>query len=556
MPGGRESRRLDLLWLAAFALLASAYCVLAARQLGATFDEPFYAGAGLERWRTGSYWYLLPAGTMPLPTDVQTLPLYMYERITDSLVLGGGENSARVLPYVRLPTLGFLWLALIYAWRIGLEIAGRWGGRLAVAFVALDPTVLAHAGLATTDMAIAACLLPLAYHFARNRDETRWSRRVGLPALLFGVAILAKASAIVFGPVTLLAIELRRAWVAPDGDRPFGRRVRATLCSLAAARRDLWQIGAIGSLIACLYCGTDFRINHDVLAWARRLPVGPLHDVMVWLAVHVRLSPNAIEAILFQVMHDVQGHRAYIAGVSDPHALWFYFPLLLTIKLTVTCLIVGVVLLLLRRRALANWPLMAFAALVLLSVTFRVQIGIRMILPVVVLGLVGLGAAAAHALAGVASPRTRVALATVLAAGLAWNAVTILREFPHALAYTNALWGGTDDGYRVVSDANYDWGQGLPELRRWQERTDTTDLAVWYFGADPRVVELPMRFLDIRAAQFKTPAAFINAVRGHTLAVSTTYLYGAYAVGAEVPVQVLRARPPIGRTQMFLIYRF
>ena len=72
-------RAADWLWLAIVAAVTSAWCLSAARELGATFDEPFYLEAGLSAWRNGSFRELLAAGTMPLPAYLQTLPLYVAE---------------------------------------------------------------------------------------------------------------------------------------------------------------------------------------------------------------------------------------------------------------------------------------------------------------------------------------------------------------------------------------------------------------------------------------------------------------------------------------------
>src|SRR5512145_1720359 len=71
---------LDCAWLVACGVVSSVWCLTAATQLGATFDEPTYIERGLERWRTGDCKGLMRLGTMPLPIDVATLPLYLAER--------------------------------------------------------------------------------------------------------------------------------------------------------------------------------------------------------------------------------------------------------------------------------------------------------------------------------------------------------------------------------------------------------------------------------------------------------------------------------------------
>src|SRR5437763_1918865 len=75
--------------------------------------------------------------------------------------------------------------------------------------VACDPHLLAHAGLGGSDIPVTACLIALVYHFRAGRDAT-WPRRVALPALWYGIALLAKASALAFGPLLMLVIELER----------------------------------------------------------------------------------------------------------------------------------------------------------------------------------------------------------------------------------------------------------------------------------------------------------------------------------------------------------
>ena len=40
--------------------------------------------------------------------------------------------------------------------------------------------------------------------------------------------------------------------------------------------------------------------------------------------------------------------------------------------------------------------------------------------------------------------------------------------------------------------SNYDWGQGLPDLRKWQQQHPGADRNVWYFGSDPSAGVAPV----------------------------------------------------------------
>src|SRR5262249_24346885 len=153
---------------------------------------------GMHFWRTGSFKPLLDKGTMPLPAFVTTVPVRAWEKIRGYPMEFTPKQVTFALHLPRPATLHFWWLLLVYAFLAASRIGGAWAGRLAVAFTASEPNLLAHASLATTDIAICACLLVFAVHFHAGR-EGNWWWRVGLPALLYAVALLAKASALVFG---------------------------------------------------------------------------------------------------------------------------------------------------------------------------------------------------------------------------------------------------------------------------------------------------------------------------------------------------------------------
>src|SRR4029453_5547679 len=137
---------------------ASLWCLTAASRLGATYDEPLYVRLGLERWRSGSYWALIREGTMPLPTDLQTWPLHVAELVRGRPFDPAGDLET-LLPAARAVTLLFWGVLLHYGWGAAGSRGGPGAARLALALLAPEPTLLAHAALATTDVAVAACLV-------------------------------------------------------------------------------------------------------------------------------------------------------------------------------------------------------------------------------------------------------------------------------------------------------------------------------------------------------------------------------------------------------------
>jgi len=560
----RASARGAMAWALACAVASSIWCLTAAPRLGATFDEPVYVAAGLDRWRHGGVGGLMRLGTMPLAVDVVSLPVWVAERGRGEPYLlstdGRGHvvdasDLPRVLPMARAATLIFWWILLASSWRLARGLGGPLAGVLAVVWLCAEPSLLAHATLATTDIAVTAMLLAFAVTLeppepSRSASYAASSpRRWLIPGLWFGLALLAKASAIVLAPAIALAFESARQ------DRDW----RAFL-----ARGT--RIAVVGLTLAVVYCGSDWQVEESFVAWARSLPSGPAATVLTGTAEHLPIFSNAGEGIVQQIKHNVRGHDTYVLGQTYARAVWFYFPVVLTIKISAAMLVALVAILILRRIQVVNALLVAAVLILVLSPAFRVQTGIRMVLPLVVCAIAGLAVAWAQAI-GRAKRRRGVLVASVAAVTL-WSVMTAVRAWPDGLTFVNELWGGSDRAHELVSDSNYDWGQGLPALRASVGTGEA--IAVWYWGSDPAIREAPFQPIDVRSLAAADEAAFAQQLRGRTLAVSATMLYGsvlsrdarvadedrAALETAEALRRLLRARQPVGRVGTFFIYRF
>jgi hypothetical protein len=129
--------------------------------------------------------------------------------------------------------------------------------------------------------------------------------------------------------------------------------------------------------------------------------------------------------------------------------------------------------------------------------------------------------------------------------------------WPHGLSYFNRLWGDPERGYTRLHDSNYDWGQGLPELKAWYEANGAgCPLAVWYYGTDPGVLYPPFRFTHLSFAPLTTGDEIPDLAGRGYLAVSVSALYGDTAItpSSRVASAWLSAREPVARTHTFLIY--
>ena len=154
------------------------------------------------------------------------------------------------------------------------------------------------------------------------------------------------------------------------------------------------QIVVLGMALVFVYCGSDWQPQASGLAGRGASRKERARRRMVWFFEHARIFSNAGEGIVHQVTHSIRGHGVYILGQTDARSLWYYFPAALSIKLTEPLLLAPLLLLAVRARSLCNWAVWCAAAMLLFSLNAKVQIGVRLVLPLVALGVVGVSAAA------------------------------------------------------------------------------------------------------------------------------------------------------------------
>jgi len=180
----------------AFVGAAVVWTVTSAAALSATFDEPHHLATGIDWWQFGSYrWW---TENPPLPKVLTALGPYLAgvrlparptaeTGIWDTGIHLLEAGGARTLLLARLGTLPWLLLTLGFTFALA-------GGRkqirsafFATALVATYPTLLGHAGLATTDVASVATVLGFLLALdrwvgrptrgARRRLARRWRSR-------------------------------------------------------------------------------------------------------------------------------------------------------------------------------------------------------------------------------------------------------------------------------------------------------------------------------------------------------------------------------------------
>jgi hypothetical protein len=541
----------DLFFLAALILGTSLIISHSTRQLSATFDETFYLDAGLTSWRTGSNKMLMKAGTMPLPVEMETLPLYLIERYR-AAQYRPESDFGEMLSFARSVNLLFWGALLVYGWRIGFLLGGVWAGRAAALLLATEPSLLAHAGLATTDLALTAGVLAATYHFL-TRPSSGWKDRVVIPGAFYGMAILCKASALAFVPLIWAVLGMRELIVSgefrPWAVAGFGTRLNHIRTTTARLRWEFAGQFFVAMIVTFAYCGSDWRTERTFVEWAHKLPSGPLRDTAIPVSENLKIFTNAGEALAQQIKHNFRGHGCYVLGQWHERAVWYYFPVCLAAKLTlpVLCLTaIGVIFLRQDYFGPAGWIVLA---LFLFSLNCRVQIGIRLVFPLVAFLLIASAIAWARPAAGI----TTYVRWLILGTAIGLQSLTALSSGPDRLSYHNPLAAGRD----VLADSNVDWGQGLFELKVWHADS-VRPLSLWYFGTDPRADQLGFQKIHIHMLPATITAEDLRRMfHGRDLAVSLSILHGKpnATPAGRTAIEWLNGLGSVERVGPFLIFR-
>jgi hypothetical protein len=507
------------------------------RQLSATWDEPIHLTSGYVALTQGDYrvepshppllrmWAALPLLVMPDVQPAAAVPddVAPTQWLSDAYLYAHGflyrTNDADRLLYASrfmVLLLGALLGVLVYFW--AREWLGPTAALAALACFALEPNLLAHSTLVTTDLGI-SCLMFGATYFAWRTTRAYTWRNVSALTIFCALAAAAKFSAVLLAASLpcLVALAIRaRALTLGRAVTVVALPACASLAAIWASYGFRWAPAAAPGWVFDLH-RTPLNAQAPLLA-----------RLTAWVDAH-HLLPNAFTEGLFYSAASLQAMPAFLAGAVSTDGWWYYFPVAFLLKAPVAFVIlvgVGVYGCVRRRHefglstAFVLLPAVLFLAVAMSS---GVNIGTRHILPIYP-PLVLVAAAGVQELLRLPARTGRVAVA---AASLALVAEMAL-VYPHPLTFFNAFVGGAANGHEYLLDSNLSWGQSLKGLKKWMDQTGVEHVNLSYFGqADPQYYGISCTHLP-GAPSFAVDAIARPRLPGY-VAISETTIHGVYA---------------------------
>jgi len=469
--------------------------LIPARELSQTPDEANHLLGGVRTWKYGDYGTnpehpplaklvaALPVLGVPSPPAAPYTQYFKSENFSKGAEFLYTHDADVILWRSRVAISVFTFALALLVLAAGVEMFGAGTGLVALLIFVFEPNLLAHGAMVTTDMAATCCFFAAVYAYYRWRKHpTAW--RILVCGIAAGLALGAKHSGLFLMPVLLvlaLIDVLATSSVNEAGRSEWRKNALHTAFSLAVAC-------AVAYAILWAFYGFRYQARPGALVM---LPT--LQEYIV--STHSRIAEAVItrlaawhlfpEAYLFGLV-DIAGASKrdpmFLLGMDYATGHWFYFPIAFFIKSTL-----GFLALLLAAPFLKDlwkdgkWRTACYLLLPALmyfgvSLASTMNIGIRHILPVYPFFVLIVAAVA------VALARRRSWVAYAAGVLLLFHVASSVHVFPNYLTYANEPWGGPTNTYRLLTDSNADWGQGLRAAKSYLDEHGIKDCWFAHYG--------------------------------------------------------------------------
>ena len=494
--------------------------------------------------------------TVPLLSMPLKMPPLLDRRYEQEAFLGGKDflfrNDANTMVFrARMAASLITLLLVVVVFVMAREFFGTGAGFLALGLIAFDPTLLAHGAVVTTDSAQSCFLLLSVYAFYRyTKAPSAW--RLATVGIAAGLALASKHSTILLFPmlVALAVAEFvhRPTPALAEQLLPIGKRALRAAAALVAI--GVIAVGVLWAFYGFRYAarGEGRSLTPSLETHLRSVPSQTQAAVIAEVA-KLRLLPESYLFGLTDVLTKSKGYHSYLFGKSYPTGVWYYFPVGMVIKSSLTFLLllaatIGAI----AAGRFRRWREILYltippAIYMALSIAGGMNIGIRHMLPVYVFLFV-LIAGAVWQLAQ--SNRKWLYAAVAL---FFFQAVSVTHAYPAYVSYANEAVGGPMKVHEYMTDSSADWAQQLKSVKRYLDTSRVKSCWFLYFGEgviDYSYYGIPCKPLPTADSLWiHEPADAPAAVDGPVL-ISAGVLSGfEFGPGALNPYEQFRTMRPV-----------
>jgi 4-amino-4-deoxy-L-arabinose transferase-like glycosyltransferase len=460
-----------------------------------------------------------------------------------------GNNPDKILFFARFPMILLLIVCGFFIFKFAKEFFGEKVAILALFFFSFSPTFLAHGRLVTTDVPAAFGIVLATFYFLKALKEPT-KKNIILAGITLGISQLLKFSLILILPffvlLTLIWILIFKEWKNPLKvlissfvlwilvvwivygfliyNYPPERQLRDTKITL-----ESFSGGSSSIKETCFSPKSIQKIKRcpaEIVIWASNKPI-------------IRALAHYGLGLLMVFQRAAGGHTTYFLGEVSASGWRIYFPFVYLIKEPLAFHIFWVLALcyfvfkikeplwknpILRLKNFIKEHFVEFSMVLWLliywatSIKSNLNIGVRHLLPIFPFTIILTAKGVVFWLENTKYKKIAFSLFLFL---ILWQAISVLKIYPHFIAYANEIVGGPDKVYLYTVNSNLDWGQDLKRLKKWVEENKIEKIYLDYFGGGN-----PRYYLKEKYESWWGQRDPKEIPKGSYLAVSATALQG------------------------------
>jgi len=467
-----------------------------------------------------------------------------------------GNDADKIIFLARLP---MILLLIFLGWFLFFwtkQLAGNKIALMVLTLFSFSPAFLAHGRLVTTDVAATLGLVLATYFWLKFLKEPS-KKNIFLTGIVLGVALLLKFSLILlvpfFGIITIIY-----AWLKTDHNHRARNYILkyiglSLLVGIIAIIFIIWPVYQFHTLN---YPSDKQLSDTKFILESNGFPV--LKNLCVWAADKpiVHSLTHYILGLLMATQRTVGGNTVYFMGMVSATGWWYYFPVVYFLKVPLAFHILALIALFSlawfikkplwigTKQRIKQWIVSHFTEFSMLvflaiywitSMTGNLNIGIRHILPTFPFMYILVSLGIKNWIGSIKKLPLRKMAISFISILLGFYILSSIATYPYYLSYFNEIAGGTKDGYKYVTDSNYDWGQDLKRLKKWTDENNIEKIKTDYFGGGDVIYYLGDKWENLDP--------LLGPQKGW-LAISATFLQGG------------KGNPTPGFDQSFGYYRW
>ena len=396
------------------------------------------------------------------------------------------NNPTNLMVFLaRVPAVIIATLFCLVIFLFARQLFGPKIGLTSAILLAFNPTFLGHNHFTNTDVPVAFMLTLTVWALWNYFLKPNW-KNASLIGLGFGLALNTKHSAasyIIVVFVLMLFTKLKKASLK------WKDVILHFLFSVVIAWALIWLFYGFQSTIITNSNELQVpaaKINSFLLD--RNTSIEKVAQIAKYI-----LPIDYIKGFLLILGGAATGRSSYLFERSVQGGLWYYFPVVFLLKTQIIALLGLLIAIYFTiknklKNLLKPEYFILFAPLLiygLISITNKLNLGIRHIMPIIPLLSIGLAVVLDKCLEKT-SKKYRGYLASLC---LLLYVLPIIIQFPNMLGYSNLFVYPYQDGYKYYNDSNLDWGQQAKYIVKYIQKKYPNQVIYSNYNWNPYVLE-------------------------------------------------------------------